>query len=275
MDNKKVGSFIASLRKEKLLTQQELADMLSVTNKAVSKWETGQGYPEITLIPVLAEILGVSTSELLKGELNKRESNDKDIASIIINETAQYHDRLIAKKSHFILFIIFIASILSAFICLLCNYLIKHTFDWSLYPMGALIMLWSIIIPIFKFKRYKILSSLLGFSVTLIPYLFLIEFLVPAKGWVIPLALPIAILCIIVIGIILFIFFHTKINIFYSFAVTVLLFGVVVNVVINKLIASFLKCPGTNDISVFMTLIISVFLAVVLIVFGYIRKKIN
>ena len=57
MDNKKIGNFIYELRKEKNMTQQDLADLLGVTNKAVSKWERGEGYPEITLVPEIAKIL--------------------------------------------------------------------------------------------------------------------------------------------------------------------------------------------------------------------------
>jgi len=68
MDSKKIGAFIACLRKEHSMTQKDLAEQLNVTNKAVSKWETGEGYPEITIISALAEVLGVTTDELLKGE---------------------------------------------------------------------------------------------------------------------------------------------------------------------------------------------------------------
>lgn len=68
MDSGRVGAFVAQLRREKGLTQQELADRLGVTNKAVSKWETGEGYPEITMLPALADALGVTADELLRGE---------------------------------------------------------------------------------------------------------------------------------------------------------------------------------------------------------------
>lgn len=68
MDTHKIGAFIAQLRKEQGLTQQDLADKLGITNKAVSKWERGDGYPDVTLIPRLAEVLAVSADELLQGE---------------------------------------------------------------------------------------------------------------------------------------------------------------------------------------------------------------
>lgn len=68
MDQKKTGSFIAGLRKEKGLTQQELADRLQISNKTVSKWECGEGMPDITLLPALAAELGVTADDLLRGE---------------------------------------------------------------------------------------------------------------------------------------------------------------------------------------------------------------
>lgn len=71
LDNKKIGQLIAAKRKETGYTQQQLAELLGVTNKAVSKWETGEGLPDISLFPVLAEVLGLSVDELLQGEVAK------------------------------------------------------------------------------------------------------------------------------------------------------------------------------------------------------------
>ena len=68
IDRERFGTFLSELRKEKGLTQQELADRLFVSNKAVSKWERGQSLPDIDLLTPLAEILGVTVAELLKGE---------------------------------------------------------------------------------------------------------------------------------------------------------------------------------------------------------------
>ncbi len=68
MDNIQIGCFIAECRKEKQITQKQLADKLNVTNRAVSKWETGKGLPDITLLTELAYILDVSVDEILKAE---------------------------------------------------------------------------------------------------------------------------------------------------------------------------------------------------------------
>ncbi len=68
MDQEKIGKFIAACRKEKGLTQAVLAEKLGITNRAVSKWETGRCMPELSVMPELCELLGISVSELFKGE---------------------------------------------------------------------------------------------------------------------------------------------------------------------------------------------------------------
>lgn len=68
MDNYVTGAAIKRLREKKKLTQSELADKIGVTAKAVSKWETAKGLPDISLIEPLAAALGVSVTELMSGE---------------------------------------------------------------------------------------------------------------------------------------------------------------------------------------------------------------
>jgi len=67
--NKTMGEIISTLRKEKGMTQKELADMLSITDKAVSKWERNMACPDTQSIPKLAEILGISVEELMNAKI--------------------------------------------------------------------------------------------------------------------------------------------------------------------------------------------------------------
>ena len=68
IDNYITGNVIKNLREKKKLTQEELAEKINVTGKAVSKWETGQGFPDISLVEPLAKALDISVIELLSGE---------------------------------------------------------------------------------------------------------------------------------------------------------------------------------------------------------------
>lgn len=75
MNAKEIGRFICSLRKDMGMTQSALAEQLNISNRTVSKWETGEGMPDISLLPALAKALGVSVDELLAGkkaEVKKR-----------------------------------------------------------------------------------------------------------------------------------------------------------------------------------------------------------
>lgn len=68
MDQIKTGRFIALMRKNKKLTQRQLADKLGISDKTISKWECGNGLPEVSLMMPLCEILEISVNELLSGE---------------------------------------------------------------------------------------------------------------------------------------------------------------------------------------------------------------
>ncbi len=68
MDQEKIGKFISLCRKEKNLTQVQLAEKLNITNRAVSKWETGKSCPDVSLMLELCDILGITVNELLSGE---------------------------------------------------------------------------------------------------------------------------------------------------------------------------------------------------------------
>ena len=73
MDQIKIGGFIAIRRKEKGWTQSQLAEVLGITDKAVSKWETGKSLPDYALLTPLSEALGITLSELFSGELIRAE----------------------------------------------------------------------------------------------------------------------------------------------------------------------------------------------------------
>ena len=82
MDVKKTGKFICALRKEKNLTQAALAEMLGISNRTVSKWENGDGMPDIALLPEVAGVFDVTVDELLKGERNPAPVADIKVTEI-------------------------------------------------------------------------------------------------------------------------------------------------------------------------------------------------
>jgi len=79
MDLIRIGAFIKEKRKEKGMTQQELAAKLHVTDRAVSKWEVGRGMPDTTIMRELCELLGITLNELLGGQSLTAENKEKQI----------------------------------------------------------------------------------------------------------------------------------------------------------------------------------------------------
>ena len=86
MTSKECGNFISELRKEKKLTQKELAEKIIVSDKAVSRWETGKGYPDVTSLVSLSEYFDVSVNELLAGKRltveDIKETADENLISV-------------------------------------------------------------------------------------------------------------------------------------------------------------------------------------------------
>ena len=77
MDQIKIGKFIAKQRKEKKLTQTQLAEQLNITDRAISKWENGKAMPDSSIMLELSNLLGISVNELLEGEKVQQEEYRK------------------------------------------------------------------------------------------------------------------------------------------------------------------------------------------------------
>ena len=172
MDNEKTGKLIRTLRTEKGITQKELAEKIQVSNAAVSKWENGHGFPDISLLEPLAKALDISIAELVSGERDfctpEKEENNiiKDI--IQLSEYERKHRN--AKQS-------IITGILILLILILGYSGI--TYLWStqnepllipngiltIYPLFFGLLAWTLaIISIFRSRKracnhFSILSS--------------------------------------------------------------------------------------------------------------------
>lgn len=130
MDNAKTGAFIAGLRGELGLTQKELADRIGVTDKAVSKWERGRGFPDVAILEILAKELNVSVTELISGERSTPETVKAQSDSTLI-ETLLYIKRMI-RKTFGTLILIFGA-------CILCSPLFFAVYSVPILLVGIIV----------------------------------------------------------------------------------------------------------------------------------------
>lgn len=109
MNQEKIGKFIAECRKEKGITQEQLAEMLGVTDKSISRWENGKTMPDISLFEALCNELNISVNELLKGERIKDKKTTTKLSAEVLIDYSKYIKR---KNKRIILTILFIMSLL-------------------------------------------------------------------------------------------------------------------------------------------------------------------
>lgn len=92
MNQEKIGKFIADMRKEKKITQSELAEKLGVTDRSVSNWENGKNMPDLSLFKPLCDELGITINDLMSGEIVDNKKYNEKLEENIIN-TIDYIDK--------------------------------------------------------------------------------------------------------------------------------------------------------------------------------------
>ena len=151
MDQIKIGKFIAECRKNKNLTQAQLAEELNVTDRAISKWETGKAMPNFDIMLDLCSILGINVNELLCGEMIDMEQKDDQLNELIFQmakNEERYHERLLHSAC------VIVAISLLALICLvtLISLLIPECpFQYFLIIVSVILFVIPCIIAL-KFK---------------------------------------------------------------------------------------------------------------------------
>ena len=273
MDNQKFGEIIAKARKEKGMTQKALAEILCVTDKAVSKWERGKGYPEITLLPPLSKALNIPAKDLLCDDAEDAAVTADEVSEKLVTGVIKYSGVISRQKLSKIVFPILSSALaLSAFICLLVNYCIDQAFTWSIYPLASLLLCFVVLVPIFFLKKHRTLAAHAVLLIALIPYLFVIEHLAAAGSWVVTLALPVAVLSIGVSAIIVWLVLYTRMDRLITMAISFLLAGVGVNLAVNEIVMNFVGDRITN-ISVIITALCFAAAAIVLLIAGFTRHR--
>lgn len=137
MNQKQIGTFIAEMRKEKGMTQEQLAELLGTSQKSISRWENGKTMPDLSLYEPLCEILGVQVSELLYG---KRMSNEEKLDC---NETTALN--LFATKSQLETFAIFTEILITVgiLISITLTKLLATTIKEMLLTLGSGWFVWG------------------------------------------------------------------------------------------------------------------------------------
>lgn len=171
MNQEKIGKFIKILRKEKKLTQNELATKLGVTDKSISNWENGKNMPDLSLFKPLCEILGITINDLISGEKLNKDNYQEKFEENIIN-TIDYTNKKVTNKNN-IIGITFITF--GIIIAITAMTIFPSESSWgSIYSIfGGLISLIGIFIIT---KKHKIFICITYF-ILFILLLFLIDYI--------------------------------------------------------------------------------------------------
>ncbi|MFT4143835.1 MAG: helix-turn-helix transcriptional regulator [Mobilitalea sp.] len=146
-DKKKFGEYIIKRRKELGLTQKELANKLFVTESAVSKWERGLSYPDITLIRDLCNILSISEHELLTAGEDMETKNTKKLAKRYLN---------IVKVLRNVQILLYGLTLL---ICFICNLAVQHKLSWFFIVLTSVLVSMSLtLLPVMVTKKKGLIT---------------------------------------------------------------------------------------------------------------------
>ena len=155
MEKKTIGGFISALRKANGMTQKDLAERLNVSDKSVSRWECDEGSPDLSLIPVIAEIFGVTCDELLRGERKSPEERSESSAEAETSPKAEKQRQRILKSAisqyktrSYIAMGISVVGLIAALICNLVFLKAAHGF-----LMGAVFFAASLVFQIVFLNR--------------------------------------------------------------------------------------------------------------------------
>lgn len=175
MNQEKIGKFILECRKEKKLTQTELAEKLGVTDKSVSNWENGRNMPDLSLFKPLCEILDISINDLISGEKISKDKYQEKLEENIIT-TIDYTNKKVLVKNNIIGILLLAFGII---IAITAMSIFPSESSWgSIYSLfGALVSMSGIIILIKKLKITKKIIISFSYIILFISMLFIIDYL--------------------------------------------------------------------------------------------------
>ena len=154
MEKKTMGSFMAALRKANGLTQQQVADKLNVSNKTISKWECNEGYPEITMLPVIAELYSVSVDELLRGERIIKASSDEIIDSKSDERVKYLVEKTMIKFTNNSIVSIVLGAVALVLAYTICDIVYNYNVLWIGYMIILLLCGVSVAVTLVAFNNF-------------------------------------------------------------------------------------------------------------------------
>lgn len=177
MDQEKIGKFISEVRKEKKLTQKQLAEKLEITDRAVSKWENGKSMPDLSLLKPLCNILDITINELLCGEHISSKNETDNLEKNIVNAINYSKKKQNISELLFYLFILLFGSLM----LIISMSVFSTPIEWySIIGTYVLLIIFSYLLKRFiinnKSNKYIIILTI-SFFIFYFGYLWTIDFI--------------------------------------------------------------------------------------------------
>lgn len=206
-----LGEKIQKLRKQQGLSQEALAEKVTVTRQTISKWELDQSTPDLDFIAQLSNIFSVTSDYLIKEDMVEPDE--------LPYKKRQYHLSERGKRTILVLFSA--AALIAICVCLICDYFTAENLSWSMISAAAILAAWIVTLPFLTAKTKIILKTLLAVSAVPIPLLAILALLLN-RPLIFTMGTCIAFIAIIVIWIIYGIFCKYHKNLWRAFGCALL-----------------------------------------------------
>ena len=262
------GKFIASCRKEKGLTQAQLAEKLNITDRAVSKWETGKCMPDSSIMLELCNILDVTVNELLSGERIEMNNYEEKVSENLIELKRKDENNM--NKNTIISIIYTITMVIGILVCCIYDVAISGTLTWSLITLSSILITWIASFPVILLGKKGVLVAMVAISILILPFMYILSILIKVNE-VFNIGAIMSIYTLVFLWIIYILYYRLKERKLLATGITFLFaipFTLLINITLSKLIGE--PVIDVWDIlSVFILLIVSV----AFIIVDYARKK--
>lgn len=236
MNQINIGKFIAACRKEKGMTQAQLAEKINITDRAVSKWETGKCMPDSSIMLELCNILDVTVNELLSGERIEMNHYEEKADENLIELKRKNENHM--NRTTIILIIYTITVALGILVCCICDVAISGSLTWSLIVLSSALLTWIVSFPIILFGKRGILAALASMSIFILPFMYLLSILIKVSE-VFRIGAVMSIITLVFAWIVYFLYARLKERKLLATGITFLLtipFVLLVNITLSRMI---------------------------------------
>jgi len=262
------GKFIAGCRKEKGLTQAQLAEKLNITDRAVSKWETGKCMPDSSIMLELCNILDVTVNELLSGERIEMNHYEEKVNENLIALKRKEENNM--NKNAIISTIYTITMVVAVLVCGICDIAISGTLTWSLIVLSSVLITWIVSFPVILLGKKGVFVAMVAISILIVPFMYILSILIKVNS-IFSIGALMSIFALAFLWIIYILYYRLRerkslaTGIAFLFAIP---FTFLINVTLSKMIGE-----SAIDIWDMLSVFILLIIAVAFIIGDYARKK--